>query len=351
MIFAKLLAVLAAFLCFSLNAVAQELCTYSLGKGIVYLPQFHWRPEFEGNPEITDSVARSQFAIAQAILKDKDRTVFQERLYDDVSEKDLQSSQMVSVVKMIFPQGMPTSYSNLNDLQKKLLAEEGAAFVLMYLGEIKEIRKTFASKEQSNAIDQAIEAEAKPYGGLARAVQLRVESVMTLIFKKRDEAAVAEVNSYLRKNPGKKIFLVFGGAHDFTPYFPDNFEQAKCPLPGLVPTPRLAPTPQNLDCESKLADSGLLAILKRGPKGFVINREAPALRSYEMDGPRAFKEIRYRDPTNNKLRSAHIRFDESGKLVSFLVQDEKYDHVSKCDATERGIMSEPGTREEGIGTR
>lgn len=321
MLFTVLATVLAA-------AFAQDACVFNSSNPVVHLPQEHWVPDYHDDQDTIDRVARSQFEIAHSILKDK-RAVFYESLYADLTIEDVTtgpSPTMTDAAIMIFPEGLPNDFAKLNPLQREFLAKEGGAKMLLYLGKVDRLRKVYQTQEQSDAIDQKISTQSKKYGGISNALKAKDPVILDLIFKQREAAAATEITSYLKANPGKKTTVIFGGLHDFSDEFPRGFERARChsEKSGLAA--------RSSDCEKKLEGSGLETVLKKIPTGWVFNRSAPGLKSFEKVAADGLA-IEFVDPATKKLRHALLRFGDDGKISAFLLQGENFEHIARCSAS------------------
>lgn len=109
---------------------------------IIHLQQRHKSPFGMATPEIIDTTVQSQFNLAQEIKKRSEYPVLLEGLYEDINFISQSTSLLFDVVKMLFPQGFPTGFNELTELQKKFLYEEGTVMTLFYLRMIPAVYKT-----------------------------------------------------------------------------------------------------------------------------------------------------------------------------------------------------------------
>lgn len=166
---------------------------------------FGMKPE----PEYIETVIQSQLNVAQAIKEHKNRPVLVEGLHEDAFFDP--DNEFNKAAKMIFPQGLQRNSKELTSLQREFLYSNGAAFTMLYLGEIPRLYKSI-HKEASDVIDQQISS-----GDFEK------------IFSPREKEAidcVKEAASKQSDNPNKTtVLLVYGGGHNFDSYCKlENFD-------------------------------------------------------------------------------------------------------------------------------
>lgn len=179
---------------------------------ITHLKQFHkipGIPEYDQYKPICNKIAKHQYELAKYLTQNPNIPVIVESLYDNID--CINSSDMCNVTKnFIFPQGLPDNFNQLTFLQKKFLYEEGAATTLVYMGILPIVYKSI-DKEFSDKIDA--EAEQLSYEELYQKVTTDDDFGNRENFALDNAALVAEaVYGISNEN---KIFIIFGGAHDF----------------------------------------------------------------------------------------------------------------------------------------
>lgn len=110
---------------------------------IIHIKQTHQgselQPAFINHPKEMEKTVQSQFQVAQVLRKYAESPIVVEGNYKD--EQNVNDQPLATVARKIFPQGFPDNYFNLTKLQKEFLYDQGAARLLLYLGEIKAIYK------------------------------------------------------------------------------------------------------------------------------------------------------------------------------------------------------------------
>lgn len=175
---------------------------------IVNIGQFHKRPEF--NNEQMAQVGEYQYKILLELLKNKPKHVFLESLYEDFSlDHPERSGDAANFIKSVFGNGKMDVVPN--NLQREIIAEDGAAFVYAYLNDDVFIHKVL-TKEESDLIDKSISNSEEGWADK--------------MFKEREKFASREVKTFLSENPGEKVYIIFGSAHSFE----DDFKSERPPV-------------------------------------------------------------------------------------------------------------------------
>ncbi|OGT38924.1 MAG: hypothetical protein A3F12_01960 [Gammaproteobacteria bacterium RIFCSPHIGHO2_12_FULL_38_14] len=174
---------------------------------IIHINQAH-KPALANPPqEIIDEIIRSQFQVGQELKKYTGYPILLESLHKDLSDASSFSLEMAKIslsAKILFPEGFPKNFSNLDPIQKNFLYDQGVVFTLFYLGEIPVLYKSIHGEVRNN-IDQQI-SEGR-YGQVftpreLEAIECAKETAIKT-FKTLDKAT---------------IIIVFGGGHNFKPY-------------------------------------------------------------------------------------------------------------------------------------
>ncbi|MCT4635112.1 MAG: hypothetical protein N4A31_02540 [Rickettsiales bacterium] len=171
---------------------------------IIHLKQFHripGIPEYDKQNNICNIVVKSQLNLAKYLERNNDIPVVSESLYDNINCEN--SSEMCAVTKQyIFPNGLPDSFEQLTHVQKAMLYEYGAAITLTYAGVLP---KTYPSidKDNSDKIDNDFS-----------------KGIYNDIFSTREKFAIENAKlaaqDYYDDSTQGKVFIIFGGAHDFS---------------------------------------------------------------------------------------------------------------------------------------
>lgn len=179
---------------------------------IIHLKQFHkipGIPNYDEQNEICNTVAKSQFKLANYLAHNNNTPVVLESLYDNINCEN--SSEMCAVTKeVVFPDGLPNSFEDLSYAQKVMLYEYGATITLTYMGVLPQ---TYPSIDSDSS--DKIDAEARKLSY----EELYLKVTTTEDFGNRehfalDNAKLAAQDHYGSSTQGK-VFIVFGAAHDF----------------------------------------------------------------------------------------------------------------------------------------
>lgn len=195
---------------------------------VIHLGQAH---AINGNPEpaFVSMVVKSQMNVANYLRKNKDTPIVLEGLTEHLTPelfekiKNSKSQNMVGITKTIFPEGLPTELNKLSNLQREFLYEIGAAKTMWYLGEIKEVRRAIDPETSKKIDDEIIELGEKKYGKNWPRFVYADKELQSLIFERREEAALREV-AELQGAGAKKVTVIFGQAHDFSPHADDKLK-------------------------------------------------------------------------------------------------------------------------------
>jgi|GEM_PF-4398211 len=172
------------------------------GLEVVHLRQMHRVPGFTFqtiSKTMQERVVLAQFNIALYLIENSKFPVVLESLYDDLDCNNY--SDFCKTVKGFFPAGFISNFEELNDSQKEILYEYGAARLLMYLELLPRVFKS-TSKEQADQVDQEVE-----------------QGDCSKIFSFREEIALEYIkraaNLCYGNDQQGKVILIFGAAHDF----------------------------------------------------------------------------------------------------------------------------------------
>lgn len=151
--------------------------------------------------EVAERIVNSQIKVANYIKKHPEAIVFLEGFV--VNWSGIPDDSMTYEVARLFPNGLPEDADKLTLPQKKFLSEKaGAVTILNRLGQLKSIYRTISPEESKINHSKLFETEDSFY-----------------MYESRERAAMASIQEVLKDNPSiKKVILVFGNAHDFSPY-------------------------------------------------------------------------------------------------------------------------------------
>lgn len=185
---------------------------------ITHVQQLHMPPGTEDIPaSFKERIAQSQYWVARAILANPSAIVLAEGVNENLTPEN-RSFAWTLVAQMYFPDGIPSTFSSLTTLQKKMLSEHCAAFVLFYLGKITHLYKT--SNEAESKSLEPILAKALTVG-LSKTEEATVNEI-------REDRAIFWAKDAALTSGNNKVLLVYGGAHDFE----YRIQQSK--LPGVI---------------------------------------------------------------------------------------------------------------------
>lgn len=186
-------------------------CADICGK-VLHIAQRHYSSRY-GDEQI-EGVWKSQVKIVKELQKRPEVAVFMESLAE--TSHNYQGFY-TEVVNIIFPAGIPNQERDWSPLQKKFLAERGAAQTLHYLGILPTLYRAInpvLSKNIDKEIKKGQDAGLSPIE----------EPLKSLIFDQRDQALVEEVKKFfmIPENKNREVIVIFGAAHDFSGYFPSE---------------------------------------------------------------------------------------------------------------------------------
>lgn len=249
-------------------------CSIPKSAQVIHLPQIHKYPEqLRGDwPEqfvdfFHDIAAHSQFLISHIIRKNPSHVVFDEAsrfiitkqnkdamMYTITNTNGIKRNLNLQDVADIFNHQLPASYNKLDRNQRNLLVELGAASVALSLDHINIIHRTHNTSEaelivqivtkmwdtekelelefhdlyeristaQKTKDEQALKELQKEAKKLSEKKWSLLSSKTQLILDKREEILAREVNFFLENNPSKKVFIIYGAAHDLSDEFSGN---------------------------------------------------------------------------------------------------------------------------------
>ena len=252
----------------------QASCALPESAQIIHLPQVHHFPYplRDTMPKkvldfLQNIATHSQFLITHIISQNDSYIVFNEGsrfvvtentkeniTYPILSENGNRTDLSFQDIAGIFNQHLPLSFENLNNEQKHLLLELGAAPIALSLGHIKTIHRTHNPSEarslgqilikmwdtekdlQSEAHDlyeriqeaednndeKQLESLQKKVVKLSERRMALSEESNQIIMDKRENILAREVNFFLQNNPSKKVFIIYGAAHDLSDEFRDD---------------------------------------------------------------------------------------------------------------------------------
>ena len=250
-------------------------CSIPQSAQIIHLPQVHKYPEplRDDLPEevlnfFHDIASHSQFLITHIISENPSHIVFNEGsrlvitennkdtlMYPIFNENGHERYLSFQDVAGIFNHRLPSSYDNLNRIQKNLLLELGAASIALSLDNIQVIHRThnpseakligqiltkvwdnedelalefydlyerMSTAEENNDKEELIklQKEATELSKRRMALEERSDQV---ILDKREEILAREVHFFLENNPSKPVFIIYGAAHDLSDEFRENY--------------------------------------------------------------------------------------------------------------------------------
>jgi hypothetical protein len=333
---------------FSIDGFGQDVpkCNFSKTASLVVLPQIHWTGEKKDeNPKKVDGVAPSQYQIARSIIENPGRAVFLESVPNDVTpEKREWPDRKVKAqeIKKLFPNGVPDSYSQLNQAQRETLAKNGAVSILWYLGVIDTIHRTYESVAEGTEVEEEIKAIVVKYAGNVSAVAEYNKELNKVMYEKRERLALIQVDKFFNKHISTSAFLVFGGNHGFSIFQRTDLERANCSgrdAPGTAKgvdsgKVEIQSTSASPDCDIEIASSKLVQILEKKDNRYSINRIASGIKNLEKDGPNSYK-IQFVDSGDGVRYNSYINFSTDGKIDTFLVQSMKLELMSECRSKPR----------------
>ncbi len=184
---------------------------------ILFLPQVHkFAVPGKTVQDDEEEAVLSQFRIASFLYANPQYPVFNESSGDkDRDWSDLKGAlkPWVNYMARVFPNGRPPArYSELTQLQRKELLEQGGSGVIYKLGWIAKLhnvpRAGSALTELLNRVDEGLKGKDGD-----DEIPLDILELITTV---RERMVLEDIRNYFIANPKqKKIVLVFGAGHDF----------------------------------------------------------------------------------------------------------------------------------------
>lgn len=180
---------------------------------IIHLKQLHKIPgiaKYDDKKEICNKVVKAQLELANYLANNNNIPVVLESLYDDLNCEN--SSEMCAVTQQyVFPNRLPESFEQLTYVQKAMLYEYGAATTLTYMGILSKTYKSIDKNNSDKIDDEAIKLSYE---------ELYLKIITADDFGNREhfaleKAKLAAQEYYDSSTISRKVFIVFGGAHDF----------------------------------------------------------------------------------------------------------------------------------------
>jgi len=156
---------------------------------IILLPQLLTKRA----PMQTGPIALSQFMIARRLEGFQGVAVFTENIQDDMRGENFRSAKRSTLEKMrydkyktAFPNGLPSSFDQLNGQQKEVLVQEGGDMIALMSGQVPMLYSATLGLESKDALD-------------------------------REKHALSEVNAYFSiTNGAKNVILIVGADLDLS---------------------------------------------------------------------------------------------------------------------------------------
>ena len=249
-------------------------CSISETAQIIHLPQIHKHPDplkSDLPKKILDFfqniAAHSQFLIAHIISKNPSRIVFNEGSRFVVTKKTKESityfikgengnenNLNLQDIAGAFNHRLPSSFNSLNTEQKNLLLKLGAAPIAFSLDHITTIHRTHSPSEarllektipkmwnkqkelksethdlyariltaEENKDKKALRTLYKEALDLSEKRMALEEKSDQIIMNEREKILSREVHFFLQNNPSKKVFIIYGAAHDLSDDFSED---------------------------------------------------------------------------------------------------------------------------------
>lgn len=195
---------------------------------IVFLPQSHAIDQeffdFDVSYTEIDSVVASQLRTGHYIEDNKGVAVFSEQVVAndlDIAYLNFEDlNELKQKYTKLFPTGLPQDISELSDLQKREIHDNGAEFMEMIFGNLDKIYRVTPDQKTLDDLMKPIIAWYK--GGLLEGKETPL-AIEFLKYGKRERLALEQVNKYFANYPEKRrVILMFGAKHSFS-FYPDLF--------------------------------------------------------------------------------------------------------------------------------
>lgn len=173
----------------------------------IHIAQKHASDMVVPSQKDIDEVVCSQLKVAEVIKKYIGYPVVVEGLTEDGNPEDVFEKTREGA-RCMFPFGISSAITQLNEEQKKALYDLGAPQVMWFLGEMPSIYKAI-HEEVSVSIDSAIDAELNSQ-------DMNINNVMKKMFLEREIEAIKCTGEALKKQQKfNTALVVFGSDHDF----------------------------------------------------------------------------------------------------------------------------------------
>ncbi len=214
------------------NAQSVAGCEHQL----IFLPQMHKIDEMTGlklNENDVLKVAESQLRVAKYLETLTTSTiVFSEQvstedfIWSDIEEN--QKKEIENLAHAVFPNGLPADITSASSQQIKILYKRGAAFVQMIRGRLGRIHRVFEDQKQADSVVTPLKTWFATNPDLTKGYP---PEIAELIYSKREEFALEQVNKKFLDNPDiKSAVLIYGGNHNFN-FYPDLFPTSCISVP------------------------------------------------------------------------------------------------------------------------
>lgn len=202
---------------FLFNTVAYGQSVSDCKHRILLLPQTH--ATGLGGSQATlknaDKTARSQFAIAKYLEKNKDIPVFSEQISTDLTVQTVSPDfkKAAAQTKSMFPNGLPSNFDGLTAEQKDIIARTGGdaiSFILRNTDKLHRVVENDQIQDQLIGKILALAQQKNPY-----ATTPPPELVDT-IFNVRENMALDQINNYIKSNRQQRdVILIYGSDHSY----------------------------------------------------------------------------------------------------------------------------------------
>lgn len=204
---------------------------------IIFLPKSHAidsMTALDSTQEIDNQVASSQFKIANFIENKFPKTpIFTEQASaNDFSLEQIPSDKREALKKYyltIFPTGLPEKFSDLNDIQKKKLVDNGGEFVQLIRGKAQQLHRVIEDKSELESIFGPIQEWFKSNPSRDKSYP---PEIAEHVYGKREQAALNQVNKFFQTHPDEHyVILIFGSNHNFN-FYPEQFPSSCISIPS-----------------------------------------------------------------------------------------------------------------------
>ena len=219
---------------------------------VIHIPQMHYTPLPSLYPKeyvqfIKENTARTQLSVAKFMMTHKENTFVSEGVAIDMLSSDTLSlkydDNRSSIDKEIIKQKVRSDFykkdfEELTREETELLYMYGAPVVLLFLDHIKELHPYISKVDRDKSTIQKISKEIDRISSTINdKIDLLQESNVTeeqilrdeissldakkysMIMNQRESLIKDQVKVLRNKHPNKKVFFIFGAAHDFSYLF------------------------------------------------------------------------------------------------------------------------------------